>query len=163
MLVIPISLLLCSPEAFGIFIFLAVCVWGGLSDFFPWHHLLSCCYNFIDSDCVLWRYTGVKDNWSWGCLVCGNRESGTLCQRYSLYVQRQMIQRLGLHKKTSVFPNTNRCILFWRKLLELIPMRFQHWLANRNFSAVIGLDTQSLCAFIFYHSTLLSGESEVLM
>lgn len=49
-------------------------------DFFspPCHLLLSHRYNFIDSgsDCVLWSYTGVKDNWSRGCLFHGNGVGG---------------------------------------------------------------------------------------
>lgn len=113
--------------------FLCVCVW--LSDFSA---VITYSPVAITSlTVILWRYTGVKDNWSWGCLVCGNRESGTLCQRCSLYVQRHMIQRWGLHKRSSVFPNTNRCILLWRKLLEMILMRFH----ESFFLAVIGLDT----------------------
>lgn len=41
-------------------------------------------------------------------------------------------------------------------------MWFQCWLADRNFSAVIGLDV-TVCAFILHHSTLVSGESEAAM
>lgn len=47
---------------------------GWCKIFLPCHRLLPHCYNFIDSGsvCVLWSYTGVKDNWSRGCLFHGN-------------------------------------------------------------------------------------------